>query len=220
MAAPEPPRELLTVRFRAMPALLLLLAAGRAGATDLAPWRSTTPEVRRFTLRLARRAFDTFALTRRRIPAPRGLPPLLATRAAVFVSTMRFGAPRCCMGTIQPTEPTAAEEIISLACAAAANDLRFKPLKPAELKGVTLIVSMVGAPTSISEADALRLDPVSEGLVARAGEGVGVTLSGETTDPATMVRWARIRARARPRQRVQYSRLDVVRWKEGSDDGL
>lgn len=205
---------------RAALGLVFLMAALHAGATNLAPWRSATVEERRYALRLARRAFDTYAISRRRIAAPSSPPGLLTSRAAVFVSTMRSGAPRCCMGTLQPTEASVTEEIISLACAAAANDLRFRPLKRAELSQVTLIVSIVGTPTSISESEALHLDPIREGLVARSGEGVGVTLSGETRDPATMVRWARIRAGARPGGRVQYSRVEVVRWKEGSEDGL
>ena len=100
---------------------------------------------------LARRAFDAYAQRREVIDPPHPLPALLRRPAAVFVSAMRpDGSPRCCMGSLYPTQPDAAEEIIASAVAAAGHDRRFPPLRPAELSCLTLIVSFVSRPRPIT----------------------------------------------------------------------
>src|SRR5258708_30791681 len=112
--------------------LALCLAPPAAPSDDLKGWRDADPSVRKAVLSLARRAFDAYVARREVIEPPRGLPPILGERAAIFVSSMRDGAPRCCMGTLYPVEATAAEEIISSAVSAAGRDRRFKPIKLTE----------------------------------------------------------------------------------------
>jgi hypothetical protein len=160
-------------------------------------------------LSLARQAFDTFCLTRRRITPPPGLPPVFSLRGGVFVSSMVNGAPRCCMGSLYPTKATLAEEIIAAAAAAAALDYRFPPLRPEELPRQRLIVSVVGAPEAV--ADLRRIDPLRDGIVARWRDHLGVTLPGETASLDRAARWARIRAGVPIGTEVEYFRLPAVR---------
>lgn len=201
------------------PLLLLLLAAlpRAAGAQTVTTGdlRWADPDVQRAVLTLARRAFDAYALRREVLDPPRPLPVLLREPAAVFVSAMRpDGSPRCCMGSLYPTQPDAAEEIIASAVAAAGHDRRFPPLRRAELSRLTLIVSVVARPRPITADQAARLDPVREGLAVQNGDRWGVVLSGETARRENLPRWGRIRAGAGPTDPVQWFAIRDVRLKE------
>ncbi len=179
--------------------------------------RWNNPAARQAALSLARRAFDTYALRREVLDPPRPLPALFQRPAAVFVSTMRpDGSPRCCMGSLYPTQPNAAEEIIACAVAAAGHDRRFAPLRPAELPHLVLIVSFVDRPRPITAAEAGRLDPVTEGLAVQNAGRWGVVLSGETARRENLPLWGRTRAGAGPNAPVQYFRIHDVRMKEAA----
>lgn len=185
-----------------------------AGDADLEAWRAADAETVRAVLALGRRAFDAYALHREVIDPPEQTPSLLHRRAAIFVSAMRHGAPRCCMGTLYPAEPDAAREIIASAVAAAGRDRRFPPVKPEELNGLTLIVSVVAPPRPITEGEIAAIDPTRDGLAARYGDRFGVVLSRETTRTYRMIAWARIRAGALASRRVDYFRIQDVRFVE------
>ena len=177
-------------------------------------WRAASPQDGAVALKLARRAFDTYSRSRDVIDPPASLPKLFRQRVGVFVSTMIHGAPRTCMGTLYPTEPDAAREIINSAVLSAGRDRRFPMVKPAELKGLTLIVSIVGQPHPMADADLASMDPARDGLAVRCGDRYGVVLNGETTLVDRMVKWGRIRAGAGPASSVEYFKLDVVRFME------
>jgi AMMECR1 domain-containing protein len=192
LAAPPAPAQLV-VRFRADD------AAGEAA------------------LRLARRALDEYCLTRTHLPVPDDLPPLLYEHAGVFVSAQVAGAPRCCMGTLRPHGASLAADLIEAATRAAAHDTRFPPLQPAELPALRVIVSILDPPEAI--ANPALLDPVSDGLAVRSALRTGVVLPGETARPDRFVSWALIRAGAREGERVQFLRLNAVRFIEPSHSG-
>jgi hypothetical protein len=193
---------------------VLMTAPTRAQGPDFATWQQADPGTQRIVLGLARRAFDAYVLRHETIDPPHVLPPCLRTRAGVFVSTMRAGAPRCCMGTLYPTQPDAAEEIIANAVAAAGRDRRFPPIKPSELGQLRLIVSIVSPPHPIAPGEISSLDPTRDGLVVQYKDRSGVILSGETDDTARMVAWGRLRAGARPNDPVQFFRIRSVRFVE------
>lgn len=197
---------------------LWLIAPANPDNLSLDRWRNADAQTQAFILSLARRAFDAYALRREVIDPDRsGLPPLLKQRAGVFVSAMRNGAPRCCMGTIYPTESNAAKEIIANAVAAAGRDRRFPPVKADELKHLILIVSIVGKPRPITADELSSLDPTRDGLMVKSGDKYGVVLSGETNDVERMVKWGRIRAGVSETATVELFRLDVVRFVEGKE---
>ena len=166
-------------------------------------------------LALGRRAFNAYIFERRTIAPPKRVPDALSRRCGVFVSCMRYGAPRCCMGTLYPMQPNAALEIIENAVAAAGRDRRFPPIKPGEANSLILIVSFVGKPVPITPAELAELDPTRDGLVVKAGDRSGVVLSGETGSVERMLAWGRIRAGAhKPDTHVELFRLPVVRFVE------
>lgn len=194
-------------------ALVLLGAAACSGQADvLGLFGPNHPQERQAALTLARRALDEYCLHRRRLLTPEALPAALKQRGGVFVSAMLGDAPRCCMGSLYPTQPTLAGEIIVAAGAAAARDLRFPPLKPQELPRLRVIVSILAPPEAV--ADPQALDPVTEGLAVRSGRRTGVVLPGETPHRDRMIRWAKTRAAARPEERVEFFRLRAARIME------
>jgi len=194
----------------------LLFATGlaRSETTDLArAFREDTTGQGQYALLFARRALDYYCLHHDPLSVPDKLPPLLHERGAVFVSAMNSaGAPRCCMGTLLPREPSLAEEIVSNACAAAAHDKRFPPIKRSELKQLRLIVSIIGDSRPVD--DPHTLDPVTDGLAVRGPKETGVVLPGETGSIDTMIKWGRIRAGIKAGDSAEYSRLDAVRYME------
>jgi len=177
-------------------------------------WRHADPATVDFTLRLARRAFDSWVLHHQIIDVPSDAPPLLELRSGVFISTSRQGAPRTCMGTLYPLHGTIAEEIIANAIVSAGRDHRFSPVKSSELKHLRLIVSIVGRPQQIDASQLSSIDPLRDGLAVRFGHNFGIVLNGETRDVRTMEKWGRIRAGATADDAVDFYRLDVVRFIE------
>jgi len=168
-----------------------------------------------WALSLARRAFDAYTLRRERIPTPDDVPELLRERSGAFVSAVKGDAPRCCMGSLHPTQPTLADEIIQAAIAAAGLDSRKPPVEPQELPRLQLIVSVVAPPESIT--DPRSIDPVRQGLAARTRERTGVVLPGETPHLSLAVKWARVRAGAGPDEAVEYFRIRAFRVAERRD---
>ena len=194
----------------------VLLGMSCRADTDLSLWRNADATTRTAILSLARNAFVRYVQHHDVLDCPPNLPEALRQRGGVFISTMGTdGAPRCCMGTLYPLEPDIAHEIIANAVAAAGHDLRFRPLKPGDLSKLKLIVSFVGRPVPISDAEARSLDPVRDGLVVKNGDRFGVMLSGETPHVDLMLHWGRVRAGAGDRTPVQYFRISDVRFMEG-----
>jgi AMMECR1 domain-containing protein len=179
-----------------------------------ARWQLSDPPAQHYILALARRAFDTYASSRSVIDPPSPLPAFLRRRSGVFISTMRRGAPRTCMGTLYPTQPNLAEEIIQSAVASAGRDRRFRPVTAQELPHLTLIVTLVGTPRPLAAEDVPTLDPARDCLVVKCGDRYGVVLSGETPRRENMLAWGRIRAGAGPGASVDLFRINDLRFME------
>ena len=177
-------------------------------------WQLTDPPAQRYVLALARRAFDAYVRTRTVVDPPSPIPAFLRQRSGVFISTMRWGAPRTCMGTLYPTQPNLAEEVIENAVASAGRDRRFRPVKIAELPQLNLIVSVVGTPHPVSESEAATLDPVQDGLVVKCGDHYGVVLSGETPYRQNLLAWGRTRAGAGKNTSVELFQIHDLRFME------
>ncbi|MEI6519025.1 MAG: AMMECR1 domain-containing protein [bacterium] len=198
----------------ALVGVLFLLIFSTAFASEIIDaFHRDTRNQGELALALARKALNLAVLQHDQLPLPKELPDLLQMRGAVFVSAMNAqGAPVCCMGTLEPQQRTLGEEIIANALLAGANDKRFPPLKPEQLPKIRVIISIIGDVTPI--ADPLTLDPVTDGLAARGANETGVVLPGETKDPKKMVEWARIRAKAKKNDKVEYLRIEAMRFIE------
>lgn len=112
--------------------------------------------------------------------------PLLMKRAGVFVTITKNNNPRGCIGTIEPTQPNAAREIIASALGAAFSDSRRKPLEPRELSRVRFHVSIIGPLRSV--AGISDLAPERLGLLVRSGSQAGILLPGEAKTASWQIR--------------------------------
>jgi AmmeMemoRadiSam system protein A len=113
---------------------------------------------------LAKLTVELFIRQGIRINPPDDPQGVLAERAGVFV-TIRTdkGQLRGCIGTISPTCPTIAEEIIQNAISAAIRDPRFPPVKPLELAYLRYGVDVLSEPEPARGIE--DLDPSRYGVI-------------------------------------------------------
>lgn len=124
---------------------------------------------------LARAGVEGFVRTGRPIERPAALPAeLTERRAGVFVSLHETGELRGCIGTIAPTTPCIADEIIRNAVSASSEDPRFPPVRPDELDYLEISVDVLAAPEPIS--DPAELDPARFGVIVTKGWRRGLLL--------------------------------------------
>ena len=99
---------------------------------------------------------------------PPGDDPALAERGATFVTLIRDGRLRGCVGSIKP-QRSLAEDVAANAQAAALRDQRFSPLTADEWPGVRVEVSQLGRAEFIEAKDEAavleRLRPGEDGVI-------------------------------------------------------
>ncbi len=171
---------------------------GMPGATESAP------------VDLARRTIGTYVRERRVITEPPS-EGLLASRHGAFVSLHRAGMLRGCIGTIAPTQPTLADEIIHNAIQAATADPRFPPLGVHELDDLEISVDVLQPPEPATQED---LDPRVFGVIVSADWRRGLLLPDlEGVDSAEeQIAIARQKAGIGPGENVNLERFRVDRY--------
>ena len=174
------------------------LAEKRAGCD---PW-----------VRLAWQSVESYVRNRRTAEVPDGLPDeLLHRKAGAFVSIHRQGQLRGCIGTIGPTKPCLAQEIMENAVSACSRDPRFDPIRPEELEWLEISVDVLGDPEDIN--DESELDVKRYGVIVSSGHRRGLLLpdlDGVDT-PAEQVAIARRKAGIGPKEKIKLQRFEVVR---------
>ena len=163
-------------------------------------------------VQLAWQSVESWVLRHRVMDVPEGLPEALARRrAGAFVSIHKQGRLRGCIGTISPTQPSLAGEIIHNAVSAAARDPRFDPIKPEELKWLEINVDVLGEPEDI--ASEAQLDVKRYGVIVSRGHRRGLLLPDlEGVDSVEQqVAIARQKAGIGPKEKVDLQRFEVVR---------
>lgn len=109
------------------------------------------------------------------VPKPPVLPPDDPDRAGCFVSihVASTGDLRGCIGTIEATQPTLAQEIIANAISASTRDPRFPAIRPEELFDLRINVDVLKAaePATID-----MLDPARYGVIVTQGFRRGLLL--------------------------------------------
>lgn len=102
---------------------------------------------------LAKLATENYALSGKMIKVPDDFPAeYLKNKAGAFVTIMKNGQLRGCIGTYLPTKENIAKEIIENAILASTEDWRFGPIKKSELNELSFEVSVLEKPEFISEA--------------------------------------------------------------------
>jgi AmmeMemoRadiSam system protein A len=91
----------------------------------------------------------------------------------VFVTLKKRGRLRGCMGTLDASEPLA-DAVRHAACVAAASDPRFPPVTPAELRDITIEVSILSEPWPMQSIEDLEIG--THGIIVRRGLQRGLFL--------------------------------------------
>jgi len=125
-------------------------------------------------VRLARVTVEQY-VRHQTVPDPPHLSdPDLPLRAGVFVTLHRDGELRGCIGTIGPTHPSVAAEVIHNAVQAATADPRFPPVAEYELDDLDIKVDVLHPAERVdSLAD---LDPRTYGVITTSGWKRGLLL--------------------------------------------
>lgn len=164
-------------------------------------------------VKLAKETIESYVRHGKIPKPPSPLPEEMKGRAGVFVSIhTRDGALRGCIGTIEPTRPNIAEEVIYNAIAAATRDPRFPPITPAELDDLVINVDVLSPPERIYSLD--ELDPKRYGVIVQSGWRRGLLLPDlEGVDTVEQqVDIARRKAGIGPREPVELYRFEVKRY--------
>ncbi len=132
-------------------------------------------------------------------------------RAGAFVSLHLNGQLRGCIGTVAPTAPTLAEEVVRNAVAAASRDPRFEPVTPGELDSLEVKVDVLHPPESCDLSD---LDPRKYGVIVRSGWRQGLLLPDleGVDDVGTQVAIARSKGGIQPGEPCDFERFRVDRY--------
>lgn len=165
---------------------------------------------------LARLAVETFVIEGKQIPEPEEASALLSAPAACFVSIKtKTGELRGCIGTIEPTKQTLAEELIANAINAASRDPRFDPVSESELQALRYSVDILTTPEPATFAE---LDPKVYGVIVEDESGKlrglllpdinGVDSAGQQVEIAAR------KAGIPPGQPLLLSRFRVDRFRE------
>src|SRR3989441_455526 len=164
--------------------LAILIGAGRAaklnsqvlsyegpfgvGYPVVAFTASAAPAVSLDIQTLGRHAIESYLRTRKLIDPPEPIPIELQAPSAGFVSLRMHGELRGCVGSVRPTEATAAHELIRYAVASAVRDPRFDPVRRDEGNALAIKVQLLDVPEPV--ADIAELDPNLYGIIVRRGD--------------------------------------------------
>lgn len=176
-------------------------------------YMATVRDKESLPVRLAREAVSAYVTKGKRINPPKELDDVLGQKAGVFVSLKKSGRLRGCIGTIVPTCPSVAEEIIQNAISAATSDPRFDPVEEHELDEIVYSVDVLTAPEPIQSVD--ELDPKRYGVIVRKGMRTGLLLPNldgiDTVEEQVSI--ACQKAGLRPDEpNIKLERFEVIRY--------
>ena len=165
-------------------------------------------------VKLARASLESYIRDHKVMPVPDDLPEeMVNDKAGVFVSIHKDGELRGCIGTIGPTQPNIAKEIIRNAISASTEDPRFPPITVSELDRLEINVDVLGAPEEIESED--ELDVKRYGVIVSNGFRRGLLLpdlEGIET-PQQQVLIAKHKAMISQSENVKLERFEVIRHK-------
>lgn len=114
----------------------------------------TDPAARTLLLGVARAAIDA-AVRGSDAPVPADA-PILRERRGVFVTVKHAGVLRGCIGRIDPDEPLSSL-LPAMAALSATGDPRFSSVRPAELPGLYIEISLLTVPELLTAPSAIEV---------------------------------------------------------------
>lgn len=128
-----------------------------------------------YYVKLAKKTINEYIKNHRKISIPEDTPlELLNKRAGVFVSIKKYGELRGCIGTIEPTTSSIAEELIRNAISACSQDPRFNKVSEKELPKLEVSVDILNESELISNIN--ELDIKRYGVIVSKGNRRGLLL--------------------------------------------
>jgi AmmeMemoRadiSam system protein A len=160
---------------------------------------------------LARRAIEAYVREGRLIEPPRD-ESSLSHRAGAFVSLHRGSELRGCIGSVQPSTASLAEEIVAMAVQAATQDPRFPPLTADELADLQISVDVLSDPEPIDGTS--ELDPARYGVIVSRDWRRGLLLPDldGVDSPEQQVAIACRKAGISPDEQFDLERFEVERF--------
>jgi len=165
-------------------------------------------------VKLARQAIIEYLQRGEILTPPDPLPEEFRKQGGVFVSLKKEGELRGCIGTISPTQPNLALEIIHNAISASTRDPRFPPVSLREMDRIKISVDVLSEPTRVEGLD--QLDPKKYGVIVTSGYKRGLLLPDlegvDTVEEQLDI--ARRKAGILPGEEVEIMKFQVQRYKE------
>jgi len=131
-------------------------------------------------LELTKRAVENYVKKKEIISVPENFPEeFLKRKTGVFVTIMKNGNLRGCIGTYLPLRENIAQEVIFNAISAASEDWRFGPIKEEELPYLSYTVYLLKEPKLVR--DLKELNPKKYGIIVKTlpiSEKENVILNG------------------------------------------
>lgn len=163
---------------------------------------------------LARKSLESYILRNETIDVPGDLPQeMLTTKAGAFVSIHKFGRLRGCIGTIQATTGSVAQEIIQNAISASTSDPRFNAIEPEELPWLEINVDVLGEAEDIDSP--AQLDVKKYGVIVSCGFRRGLLLPDldgvDTVEEQISI--AMQKGGISPGEKIRLQRFEVIRHK-------
>ena len=140
-----------------------------------------TEAQQRSLVEIARAAVTSAVTGRGAGPAGPADSGALPEARGAFVTLKHEGRLRGCIGTLECRGPLA-EEIARVAVSAAREDPRFDPVRPAELEGLSVEVSVLGPLEAIDPADPAAIEVGRHGLLVEQGHRRGLLLPQVATE--------------------------------------
>lgn len=163
-------------------------------------------------VKLARQALEKY-VKEGITPDLSDLPEKLKEKGGVFVSLKKKGSLRGCIGTIEPTQGSIAEEIVKNVLSAGLSDPRFPPIKEEELPLLDYSVDVLMPPEPVESLE--ELDPKKYGVIVKSGHKTGLLLPNlEGVDTIEdQISIAREKAGIPPGGKYELYRFEVKRYR-------
>ncbi len=163
---------------------------------------------------VAKNALEAFVREGKIIDVPDSLPDeMIRDSAGTFVSIKKHGELRGCIGTISPTMPNIAQEIIQNAISSGTQDPRFDAVDISELNSLTYSVDVLKKPEPVDSME--ELDANRYGVIVRSGNRSGLllpNLAGVDT-PLEQISIALRKGGIDPKSEFSIERFEVIRHK-------
>lgn len=162
---------------------------------------------------LASRTIREYVTKKDKLSPPSPLPNDFKNPAGLFVCIKKKGALRGCIGTIEPTKPNLAEEIIENAISCATRDSRFEEVTEEELDDLSISIDILSKPEPVDSME--DLDPKVYGVVVFSGRKRGVLLPDleGVNSPEQQVAICRRKAFIAQSDDIKIERFKVERYK-------